>query len=196
MNIDQVVELTGISARTVRRKVKSGELSSYNNKTGKKALYRKEDIMRIAAQTINNKEKFRPDHEANPNNLDIPRIKVVTTKEEVDRAIKDDPNQDLLNDTGTSVLNATTKYLEGKGLLDTCSPDAIYGYAIACQMKEKYLIVADMIEEKWAHDLAKMYQAEIQYFQKELGLTPASLAKIKPQEEKPKAFIDPMEDLI
>ena len=179
-------EFLACSIRTLRRY----DLPTI--KHGKNKMYAKADLLKIASKVQDKQEKHRPD----PNNLDIPRIEVVTSKDQVAKAIKADTTQDLLNATGDMIMLRTTAYLKEKGLFETCSHDAIYGYSVACQMKEKYMIVADMMEEKMYHDLAKMYQTEIQYYQKELGLTPASLAKIKPQEKDDKVTIDPMEALL
>ena len=181
-NQKQAAEFIGCAERTIRRYAKEGKLPF--KLKGKTKMYSKKDLLKVASQLQVNKEKHRPDCNPNPHNLDIPRIEVVTSKGQVTKAIKADASKQLLNATGDMIMLRTTAYLKEKGLFETCSHDAIYGYSVACQMKEKYMIVADMMEEKLYHDLAKMYQAEIQYFQKELGLTPASLAKIKPQEEK------------
>ena len=196
MTVNHIVELTGVSARTIRRKIKNKELSPYNKQTGKKARYRRDDVLRVVAQTIANKEKFRPDCKTTPPNIELPTIEVVTTKEQVDKAIKADTERFLLNATGDFMLKSAKVYLEEKGLLDSCSDDALYGYAMAWQMREKYLIVADMMEEKMWHDLVKQYGADIKHYEKELGLTPASLAKIKPQEKDDKVIENPFKAMM
>jgi len=187
MKFKQVALLMGVSERTVQRKIVSGKLSPYNKKTGKDARYKRSDVIAIAGETIQNKEKHRPDT-ANEGSLILPPIEVVTDKDLVIKAMKANPLKMLLNDTGKSVLILTTKYLKKTGLLSSCSKDSIMRYAISVQMLEKYQITAEIIEAKYFHDLVKQYGADVKHYEKELGLTPASLSKIKPPEdnEKPK----------
>ena len=195
MKFKQVALLMGVSERTVQRKIVSGKLSPYNKKTGKDARYKRSDVIAIAGETIQNKEKHRPDT-ANEGSLILPPIEVVTDKDLVIKAMKANPLKTLLNKTGKTILMDTTKYLKDTGLLNTTNKQTIMRYAIAVQMQEKYMITAEVSEAKYFHDLVKQYGADIKHYEKELGLTPAALAKIKPQEEEKVKEIDPMEALL
>lgn len=196
MKLSEVAQLLGCSERTIRRKVKSGHLVPYNGESRNKARFRKQDALLLASEVQANVLKHRPERIETTPNPTKPTIEVVTNKDLVTKAIKSNPIKSLLNDTGGDVLLRTTKYLKKNGLLKTTSKDAIMRYALAVQMKEKYQITAEMVEDKYFHDLVKQYQSEISHYEKELGLTPASKAKIKTEEEEEKKEVDPMENFI
>ena len=181
-NTKQGAEMIGTVSRTIRRYVEQGKLDF--KLSGKTKMFRKKDLLKVASELQVNKEKHRPDTDSNPSNLDLPTIEVVTDKDLVVKAMKANPLKTLLNETGKTILMDTTKYLKDTGLLNTTNKQTIMRYAIAVQMQEKYMITAEVIEAKYFHDLVKQYGADIKHYEKELGLTPAALAKIKPQEEE------------
>ena len=193
-NTKQGADLIGTVSRTIRRYVEQKKLPF--KLSGKTKMFKKTDLLKVASELQENKEKHRPDTESNPKNLDLPSIEIVTDKDLVIKAMKANPLKMLLNDTGKSVLILTTKYLKKTGLLSSCSKDSIMRYAISVQMLEKYQITAEIVEAKYFHDLVKQYGADVKHYEKELGLTPASLSKIKPPEKEDKGTIDPMDALL
>ena len=191
MTIDEAGALLGCSSRTVQRYLNSGKLP-YKMK-GRRKDIKKRDLFQIANDLHEKKAKHRPD---TPHLKPDRVVKIeVPNPEEIAKFIKK-PTADLLSPDGKSTLKHTAKYLEEKGLTEYTDPNVIMRYAFAVQMKAKYTEIAMQGEEvKYWLDMAKIFQAEIQHYEKELGLTPASLGKIKLR-EKEEEVIDPMEALL
>ena len=191
MTIKDAGAFLGCSARTVQRYLNSGKLP-YKMK-GRRKDIKKRDLFKIANELHDKKAKHRPDSSDQPR-VEVKKIEVPNPAQIA--KFLEAPTQDLLNGNGKSVLKHTTQYVEGQGLADFTDPMTLMRYAFAVQMKEKYTEVALQGEEvKYWLDMAKMYQSEIQHYEKELGLTPASLGKIKLR-EKDEEVIDPMEALL
>jgi len=191
MTMDEAVDFLGCSKRTLYRYVKDGRLS-YTEKNGGKWFKRK-DLAPILTNIIDNKEKHRPDTSDEPSKSK--KKELIADTDLLQRILKATKPKPILNGTGKEVLMATTKYLKDIGFIDNTTKEPILRYSIAVQMKEVYLELATEFQVKFYFDLVKQFQSEIQHYEKELGLTPAALAKIKPM-EKEDVDVDPMEALL
>ncbi len=189
MNTDQAALFLGCSSRTVYRYVKDGSLP-YKMK-GKEKVFKKRDLAPILVKLIENRDKHRPD-------VGEPTGKVLETQK-VKALIKQSPTKSLLNEVGTVVLLDTTKLLKDNDLLEGIEKSTILRYAIAVQMKDNFMSKAvNGYEDKFYFDIAKQFTQEIQYYEKELGLTPKALLTIKrlKGEKADDLTIDPMEALL
>ncbi len=186
MNIDEATTFLGCSKRTVQRYIRD-ETLPYKMK-GKNKVFKKRDLAPILVKLIENRDKHRPD-------VGEPSGKVLETQK-VKALIKQSPTKSLLNEIGTVVLLDTTKLLKDNDLLEGIEKSTILRYAIAVQMKDNFMSKAvNGYEDKFYFDIAKQFQQEIQHYEKELGLTPASLSKMKPREVADNE-VDPMEALL
>ena len=187
MNMTEAVQFLGCSKRTVQRYIEKGKIP-FTEKNGERK-FRRKDLAPILLKLIESREKHRPDIGENPVNLtDLKKIKRVISK----------PSKPLLNDFGTQVLMETTKVIESNNLLKGIEKSTILRYALAVQMKDQYLnsfINGDSAGDPFYINTAKVFQSEIQHYEKELGLTPASLSRIKPHVEEDNDK-DDMEDLL
>ncbi len=189
MNIDEAVVFLGCSKRTVYRYVKDGSLP-YRMK-GKEKTFKKRDLSPILVKLIENRDKHRPD-------VGEPTGKVVETQK-IKALIKETPTKTLLNEHGEIVLLETTKLLKDNNLLDGIERSVILRYAIAVQMKEKFMSKAvHGFEDKFYFDIAKQFTQEVQYYEKELGLTPKAFLTLKrlKGEKTEDTTLDPMEELL
>ena len=191
MTIEDAGAFLGCSPRTVQRYLNSGKLP-YKMK-GRRKDIKKRDLFTIAAELHEKQSVHRPDASDRPP-VEIKKIEVPNPAQ-ITQFLKK-PTAEMLNKDGRDIMQHTAKYLEDKGLIDLADPNTIMRYAFASQMKLKYTELALLGEEvKYWLDIAKQFQAEIQHYEKELGLTPASLGKIK-LPEKEETVIDPMEALL
>ena len=185
MTLQESIDFLGCSERTLHRYVRKGELP-YTIKD-KKKQYKKKDLFKIALKMQENKDKHRPDvHE--------PKEKPLTKVQEMKKAIKA-PTESLLNPVGKEILLDTTKLIRENNLIEGMDKSTVLRYAIAVQMKDHYVNLAHTNMEKYFFDIAKQFQAEIQHYERELGLTPAALRKLKPIQDEV-IEVDPMEALL
>jgi len=184
MNLNDATDFLGCSKRTVQRYIKSGKLP-YKTKNGVIDV-KKRDLAPLLLKLINNRDKHRPDaSDSTPSMTKAQMIKKATSS----------PSVSLLDNIGEKVLMETTKLIEENGLLLGIERTTVMRYALAVQLKDKYLNTFLESNESFYMNVVKQFQSEIQHYEKELGLTPASLAKIKPQEKEEKD-VDPMELLL
>jgi hypothetical protein len=170
------------------RYVKSGKLRKHGK--GKKATYVKDDVMSIYKEVKAKRELHRPD-------ASEPKVNLTETQK-IKKLISA-PVKTLLNDHGKEVLLGTTALIKSNGFLDGIEKSTVLRYAIAVQMKEQYMnsfINGDHAGDPFYLNCAKVFQSEIQHYEKELGLTPAALAKIKPKEKEDETYVDPMDALL
>lgn len=156
--------------RTIQRYAKSGKLTY--TIVGTQKSFHKKDLLKIGViiHGSNKGRSITPAPRASP--------------------------QFSLNSTGEATLLNATKVLSSNNLLIGIDLGTVLRYATAVQMKEKFLAEAEASDEpKYSLDIVKQFQIEIQHYEKELGLTPASLRKIKPDQEE-EIVIDPMEDIL
>ncbi len=192
MDMDEAVIFLNCSLRSVQRYIKDGRLP-YKLEDGKKT-FKKRDLRSIKNKVVGNRVKHRPNLVKPPADLEGATKRVEVKK--IKAVIADKPTKALLNEIGKVVLLETTKLLKDNSLLDGIERSVILRYAIAVQMKEKFMSKAvHGFEDKFYFDIAKQFQQEIQHYEKELGLTPAALSKMKPKEDNNKE-VDPMEDLL
>jgi hypothetical protein len=184
VNIKQVVATLDCSKRTVTRYVSNGKLKKVGK--GKNARYDKDDVMELYKEVKFNKAKHRPDSLQ-------PTVNLTKTKEI--RKVISKPTKSLLNDHGKTVLLETTKLIADNGLLEGVEKSTILRYSLAVQLKDQYMNTFMQDSDQFFLQCAKQFQSEIQHYEKELGLTPAALAKIKPM-EKEDNDVDPMENLL
>ena len=184
--------LIGCSRKTITRYVNKGTLKT--KKVGKKLFVNKLDVMDIAKQVHLNRDIHRPDAKNRPKNV---KESLLSKKDDLTQLMEaaHANDEDLLNSFGKDIMMEVTEYLEGTGLLTTANKLTIFRYAMACQVQAMYMKTAIETHLKDFHDLANIYTKQIQHYEKELGLTPAALAKIKPM-EKEVDEVDPMEALL
>jgi excisionase family DNA binding protein len=163
----------GCSDKTLRRYVKKGAIKKYGSH--KQVYFNEHDVKKLYEQVHKNKAKHRPD------SLE-PTVKLTKTQE-IHKAISK-PTKALLNDHGTTVLLETTKLIEENGLLRGVERSTILRYSLAVQLKDQYMNTFMQDSDQFFLQCAKQFQSEIQHYEKELGLTPAALAKIKPMEKE------------
>ena len=193
MTLKDARKFLGCSRQTLHRYISTGRLPY--KLEGKKKVFKKDDLLKIATDLAENKEKFRPDTVGKEPK---PQETLMSRKEEIKHLMQTASPQkedDLLNDFGKQVMMEVTEYLTNTNLLETTNKLTIFRYALACQIQATYIKTALENHLKEFHDLANIYTKQIQHYEKELGLTPAALAKIKPQEKEDKE-IDPMEALL
>ena len=168
MTIPQISALLGISQKTVRRAIKSGLLTHHRIHDRKK-MFLKSDVLKAASQLTHRKEQFRPD---------LANAPAEQNKQTVALLVQD----------AETIEKETLLYLKQKGLLQYTTAAPVRRYAQACSNKDAAL-------KSEQYDLAAVFQREIMHYEKELGLTPASLLKIKKQPEEV-VDLDPMEGLL
>jgi hypothetical protein len=189
MRKSDVKELLGCSNRTIERYVKSGKLTQMGK--GKSVKFDKNEVLKIASKLLENKAKHRPDSVKPDATIILPDPR------QARKLIADEPTEELLNSVGKEVILETTALLESNDLLEGVDRTTILRYALAVQLKDKYINAGALESDKYFFDIAKQFQAEIQHYEKELGLTPAALAKIKPREkESSSAEVDPMSEFV
>lgn len=180
------------SRQTLYRYIENGELPY--KKQGKKKMFNKADLLKIASKLALNKDKHRPDTVGKEPK---PKETLLSKKEEIvhlmQAAHTDD--EELLNPFGKDIMIEVSEYLKETGLFTTANKLTIFRYAMACQVQAMYMKTAIETHIKDFHDLANIYTKQIQHYEKELGLTPASLAKIKPIGGEDDV-VDPMEALL
>ena len=176
------------TVRTIDRYIKKGRIQT--SKIHKKEVVLRLDIMDIAKTLTQNKEKHRPDSIQPGTKANLSDTKIV-------KKIIQNPSKPLLNDVGAKVFAETKDYLEFQNILNLTTQKTVLRYAIASQMKDHYLTLAHETQDKLFFDIARQFQSEIQHYEKELGLTPAALVKIKGKmEDSEEVEVDPMEALI
>ena len=185
MTAMEAAEFLDTTKQTIHRYARTGKLP-YESKKGVRH-FKKRDLLRIAEDLHRQIEKHRPDSS--------PQEKPLTQRQVVKKVIKS-PTKSLLNEDGIETYKETIKHLTDNDLLRLSTEKVVLRYALASQLKDTYLGEAKESGEKIYFDLAAQFQREIQHYEKELGLTPASLVKIKPPKEEKIIDVDPMEELL
>ncbi len=186
MLVDDAAAFLGCSKRTVQRYIENSKLP-YTTRGTKKHV-KKKDLFKIANELHGNTAKHRPD-KGEPKEKPLSKVKEMRT------AISS-PSTPLLNAMGKKILLNTTKIIQDNNLLTGIDKSTILRYAIAVQMKDHYLSFFKEDGDPFYLNTAKVFQTEIQHYEKELGLTPAALRKLKPVTEEEEIIIDPMEELL
>jgi len=189
MTIKEAMKFLDCGRKTLYRYMDSGELPY--EKIGSKRRFNKNDLLKIASKIQENRDLKRPELSGLPPK---PKETLLTKQEELKALIKS-PSEELLNDEGKSILMEATNFLKENNLLDATNKMTLMRYALACQIESIYLATALDNHLKEFHDLANIYSRKIQHYEKELGLTPAALIKMKGKMEEP-IEIDPMEELL
>jgi len=185
LTIAEAMGFLDCSRRTLNRYMENRKLPF--KKKGKSVKFHKTDLLKIATELIEKKGKHRPD---------TIKDEVIVADPKVVKKIIKQPSKDLLNNNGKQILMQVTQYLEEKSLLQHTTKEPILRYAIACQLHEKYQNLGAENDDKYFFDLAKHHADMIKHYEKELGLTPAALGRIKPKEDAQPIDIDPMEELM
>ena len=185
MTTVEAADFLDTTARTINRYATSGKLPYTQKK--KKRDFKKRDLIRIAEELHGKIEKHRPDATSNEPPLTDYKLvrKAIATQ-----------TKSLLNDDGLILYKETVKHLKDHDLLKHSTEKVVRRYALASQMKDQYLALAEETQEKYHFDLSAQFQREIQHYEKELGLTPAALLKMLPQKEEKPIDVDPMEELL
>ena len=185
MTADEAADFLDTTKQTIHRYAAKGKLP-FKTKNGKRD-FKKRDLIRIAEDLHGRIEKHRPDATSDKT--------LLTDHQLVTRAIAK-PTKTLLNEEGVEIYEATVKQLKDYDLLKYSTEKTVLRYAVASQLKDKYLALGVDTMEKYFFDLASQFQREIQHYEKELGLTPASLIKLLPKQEEKPIDVDPMEALL
>lgn len=183
LNKEEALEYLGCSYRTLNRMIEKKKLTPTGK--GKKQLFSPVQLKQVVGDLLQRQSKHRPaEHPPEPQFSEptIQQAKKILAK----------PAKTVLNDFGTDILMETTAILEDYGFLNDTTKAPVLRYAVACQMKEYYLALAHEHDDKDYFSYVKQFQAEIQHYEKELGLTVAAKLKIKPPKVEEKEE-DPFE---
>jgi len=193
MTLKDARKFLGCSRQTLHRYIASGRLPY--KLEGKKKVFNKDDLLKIATDLATNKEKFRPDAVGKEPK---PQETMMTKKEEIQHLMQvatPEDEEELLTQFGKDVMIEVSEYLSEKGLASSTNRLAIFRYALAVQTQMLYMKSALENHLPEFHNMANIYTKQIQHYEKELGLTPAAISKIKPMDAETKD-IDPMEALL
>lgn len=166
----EAIKYLGCSAKTLDRYKNNGSLNPV--KIEGKWNYSKDELMDVAKTIKDKKNRHRPDKRDEDY---VEPSKDVKVKDE-----------ELLDKHGQAELLRITEHLRDKGILDLSDKGVIMRYALAIQMKDRYLKKGEVTDESFYFNVAKQFQSEIQYSEKALGITAESASKLtidKPREK-------------
>lgn len=183
------------SLRTLERMVTKGELTPI--RSDGKVFFSKKELKSLVGKVAERQDKYIPKSSPakEPEKPVSPRELIFELEEKPD---------DLLNEIGQGEVMRVTKMLKEADLLDSTDPMLIMKYALCQQMYFKYMSASDqrgdlalVAETNQISPFFKMmesYQRQVQFYEKELGLTTAARLKMKPPGTKEPT--DEMEDLL
>lgn len=184
----EAAKFVGCSTKTLDRMVLKGELNPV--KKDGKVFFPKKQLKLIMAKVMERQEKHVPKlaQEQEPEEPISPRELIFHMEEKP---------EDLLNEIGRGEVLRVTKMLRSAGLLDSTDQMIIMKYALCQQMYFKYLAASDSKENLLLvavgdkppafFKMMESYQRQVQFYEKELGLTTASRLKMRtpePDEEE------------
>ena len=181
------------SIRTLERMAKNGDITQV--KKGNKVYFNKKELKLVMTDLAKRQVKHRPNDFISTETTPPPDRpgKPVETRDLIFEM--GDKPEELLNEIGKGELLRVTKLLEAADLLEVTDPMLIMKYALCQQMFFKYMSVSDSEEELKVVSLGtttspyfkmmESYQRQVQFYEKELGLTTASRLKMKAPAPKP-----------
>lgn len=183
------------SVRTLERMVTKGELTPI--KSEGKVFFSKKELKSLVGKVAERQDKYIPKSSPikEPEKTIPPRELIFHMEEKP---------EDLLNEIGKGEVLRVTKMLRSSGLLEVTDQMMIMKYALCQQMYFKYLAASDSREDialvaisdkpSAFFKMMEAYQRQVQFYEKELGLTTASRLKMRSPE--PEKELDEMEQLL